>query len=58
MVTRREKWQRLLRKATAHPGVSSQWWWCYLPIDLQYQHRPAAGVSHLISVPPGFPGSS
>jgi hypothetical protein len=24
MVTRREKWQRLLRKATAHPGVSSQ----------------------------------
>jgi hypothetical protein len=29
---------------------------CYLPVDLHYQHRPAADVSHLISVPPGFPG--
>jgi hypothetical protein len=27
---------------------------CYLPIDLHHQHRPAADVSHLISVPPGF----
>jgi hypothetical protein len=34
----------------------SLWYVFYLPVDLHHQHRPAADVTHLISVPPGFPG--
>jgi hypothetical protein len=29
-----------------------------LKADSHHQHRPTADVSHLISVPPGFPGPS
>jgi hypothetical protein len=33
-------------------------WYGIYPVDSHRQHRPAADVSHLISVPPGFPGPS
>jgi hypothetical protein len=38
--------------------VSVLWYLCYLPVDSHHLHRPAADVSHLISVPPSFPGPS
>jgi hypothetical protein len=31
---------------------------CYFPVESHHQHTPEADVSHLISVPPGFPGPS
>jgi hypothetical protein len=31
------------------------WYLYYLPVDSLHQHRTAADVPHLISVPPGFP---
>jgi hypothetical protein len=34
------------------------WYLYYHPIHSRHQHRPAADVSHLIAVPPGFPGLS
>jgi hypothetical protein len=36
----------------------SFWYIYYHPVDSHHQHRPAADVSHLISVPPSFPGLS
>jgi hypothetical protein len=36
----------------------SLWYLCYRPVDSHHQHRPAVDMSHLISVSPGFPGSS
>jgi hypothetical protein len=42
--------------ASVKVSVFSLWYLYYPPVDTRHQHRPAAGVSHLISVPPGFPG--
>jgi hypothetical protein len=34
----------------------SLWYLYYRPVDSHHQHRPTADASHLIPVPPGFPG--
>jgi hypothetical protein len=31
-----------------------KWYFCFLPIDLQHQHRVESDVSRLISAQPGF----
>jgi hypothetical protein len=43
---------------TGKATVSSLSHLYYLSVDSHHQHRPEADVSHLISVPPGFPGPS
>jgi hypothetical protein len=34
--------------------------WClyYTPVDSHHQHRPTAVATHLLPVPPSFPGPS